>query len=546
MKVKRGHNMPTIPTNETISEGFINEVTLNYESKSVSVFIKTDKAIYKPREKVQLRVVVVTPSLSSKNNIPIDIQIKDGSGKRVIEWTKLYARNGVIAEELQLSGQPVFGNWTIVAAALGRNTTKTFTVAHELPTFDVELALPTYASINRSQVVATVKAFDTNGRPVKGYLTLDATKYRVITTIDGTATIPVHLVDELQVEIDPHRLYYQTGIDIKFTAKVRDRLTGKLHNTSNVINVYERDLKVELIKMSETYKPGLKYTALFKVVTQDGKPVADYGPQLTVNYGYSWDEKEWADSPLLLTPINGLIKVDLFVPKVGVLLKFKAEYMGHIYLTDTVAKADSPSGHYMQVTRADTTDITVGQDVKFIVTATEPIRRLVCEVMGRGDILWAKSLDIHTNIMDGYEFSIATVGQMAQSARVLCHYVRPDNQEVVADALNIAVALVRTPVRVSAGIRATKPGAMAGVRADASVAILGVDLNGEDVVNELKGYDYDPRRWSRRRGMVSGTATATEVFADSGAVMLSNGLIHNTPQYCEYLTDFQMNCVSII
>ncbi|CAG2123017.1 unnamed protein product, partial [Medioppia subpectinata] len=130
--------------------------------------------MYKPGEKVQLRAVVVNPSLVPNYNTPIDIHIKDGNEKRVIEWTKLYPKNGVIAEELQLSAQSVSGNWTIVAAALGRNTTKAFTVAdYVLPTFNVEVVLPTYATRNRSEVTATVKAFDANGKAVKGDLTLE-------------------------------------------------------------------------------------------------------------------------------------------------------------------------------------------------------------------------------------------------------------------------------------------------------------------------------------------------------------------------------------
>lgn len=42
---------------------FINTTELEYAEKSHSVFIQTDKAIYKPGHKVQFRVIVVTPQL---------------------------------------------------------------------------------------------------------------------------------------------------------------------------------------------------------------------------------------------------------------------------------------------------------------------------------------------------------------------------------------------------------------------------------------------------------------------------------------------------
>ncbi|CAG2117298.1 unnamed protein product, partial [Medioppia subpectinata] len=445
----------------------------------------------------------------------------DGNGKRVIEWKKLYAKNGVIAEELQLSGQPVFGNWTIVAEALGRNTTKSFIVVDNvLPTFNVEVVLPTFVAISSaSKVDATIRAFDSNGRPVKGDLTLNVRdyhyntgKFRLKTTIDGTATISVHLFDDIDLD---RPIRASNGVDIKFMAQVRDSLTGKQYNGSNTVMAYNRDVWAELVNKPETYKPGLKYTAIIKVVTQDGKPVADNGPQLTLKYGYSWDGKEWKDKPLVLTPTNGLIKVDLFPPKDGgdvMIIKGEYIYPGHFYQLATTKRAESRSGNYLQVIRADTTDITVGQDVKFIATATEPITRLVCEVMGRGNIVWAKSLDIATDIRAGFEFSIVTTRQMAPTARMMCHYVRPDNQEVVADVLNIAVALVRTPVTV-----ATKPGAMAGVWAEPSVNILGVDVCADDVMNQLKAYVIDPTDSEYFSHVNPGSKTAPEV--SDGVVM---------------------------
>lgn len=42
---------------------FRNETTISFEAKSYSVFIQTDKAIYKPGQLVQFRAIVVNPSL---------------------------------------------------------------------------------------------------------------------------------------------------------------------------------------------------------------------------------------------------------------------------------------------------------------------------------------------------------------------------------------------------------------------------------------------------------------------------------------------------
>ncbi|CAG2109155.1 unnamed protein product [Medioppia subpectinata] len=178
--VQHNHNNShPIPTNETTSEGLyllLCELILGFSHshKYVCLF----GYIFGPLFHVNSRQHQLG-SDQSNYNTPIDIHIKDGNGKRVIEWTKLYPKNGIISEELQLSGQPVFGNWTIVAEALERNTTKAFTVAdYELPTFNVEVVLPTYATRNRSEVTATVKAFDANGKAVKGDLTFEVTSLK--------------------------------------------------------------------------------------------------------------------------------------------------------------------------------------------------------------------------------------------------------------------------------------------------------------------------------------------------------------------------------
>lgn len=53
---------------------------------------------------------------------------------------------------------------------LEQKFTKTFTVAeYILPTFDVDVIVPAYATYNKShEVLATVKATYTYGKPVKG------------------------------------------------------------------------------------------------------------------------------------------------------------------------------------------------------------------------------------------------------------------------------------------------------------------------------------------------------------------------------------------
>lgn len=55
---------------------FSNETALQFEKKSYSVFIQTDKAIYKPGQLVQFRIIVVNPFLLPAVTGALDIHIK--------------------------------------------------------------------------------------------------------------------------------------------------------------------------------------------------------------------------------------------------------------------------------------------------------------------------------------------------------------------------------------------------------------------------------------------------------------------------------------
>ena len=61
---------------------FKNESALNVESKNVSIFIQTDKAIYKPGETIRFRVLVLDsqlrPAAVKKSGLNIYINVRGG------------------------------------------------------------------------------------------------------------------------------------------------------------------------------------------------------------------------------------------------------------------------------------------------------------------------------------------------------------------------------------------------------------------------------------------------------------------------------------
>ncbi|CAM6001992.1 unnamed protein product, partial [Sphagnum balticum] len=546
---------------------FSNETTLEFEQKSYSVFIQTDKAIYKPSQLVQFRVILVNPSLLPAVTGAIDIYIKDSKGNRVKQWSRLLTKKGVAAESLQLSDQPVLGDWTIHVEVLGQKFQKSYTVAeYVLPTFDVEVKLPPYATYNKSDVIATIKAIYTYGKPVKGEVTLTVQpkirynmlavrpleQFQTKTAIDGSVDIPVNIIRDLNLKSD----FFER--EIEFFALVEEGLTGRKYNKSSTIKIFDKETKVELIKTSKTFKPGLKYTCFLKVAYQDDTPVEDNGQPLLLRYGFSYNFENWTEI-MRSVPVKGMIKIDIFPPKSKdvFVLGMRAEYKGQTYYLESVESAQSPSNNFIQVIKNDERDAKVGQEVKFEVNATEPLSRLVYEVMGRGDIVLARSLDIPNS--NSYQFSFMTTHHMAPKARIVVYYVRAGNQELVADALNFDVdGVFRTHVIVDTNVRETKPGAMVDVRVstkpNAFVGVLGVDqsvlllksgndITQEEVIKELESYDagkgdnfnvHPYLNRGKRSIWWPGSTTTGEIFDDSGVVVLSNGLIHKNFQWIYY------------
>lgn len=120
---------------------FKNESSLHVEKKNVSLFIQTDKAIYKPGETIRFRVLVLDallrPANVKKGELLVYISVRftptlyrfwralltfffpenfqDGQNNRIKQWKDVELVKGVFGDELQLSAQPLLGDWSIVA-----------------------------------------------------------------------------------------------------------------------------------------------------------------------------------------------------------------------------------------------------------------------------------------------------------------------------------------------------------------------------------------------------------------------------------------------
>ncbi|KFM80556.1 CD109 antigen, partial [Stegodyphus mimosarum] len=397
------------------------------------------------------------------------------------------------------------------------------------------------------------------GKAVKGELTLTVaprTRYNKLTVrpyesfqtkvrIDGIVMVPLNLLEDLSLRTD----FFKR--EIEFFALVEEEETGHKYNSTNTMWIYDKEIKIELIRTSETFKPGLKYTAFLKVAKQDDTPASDGNRQLELKYGYTVREQEWRTA-FYTVPSNGLVKLEFLPPNEPdvTFLNMRAVFQGQTYYLDRIDAALSPSNNFIQVSLI-TQNPKVQQNIEMEVNATEPINHLVYKVIGRGNIEIARTIPVPNQKV--YRFNFKAPGAMAPRARVLVYYIRSTNHEIVADSVSFDVdGLFKTSITVSTNVKETQPGRSVNIRLQSApnvlVGILGVDqgilklksgndITQAEVVEDLETYDggqvtkYRPP-WYRRRRKRSlswpGSKSAGFIFADSGAVIMTNGLLPNS------------------
>uniref|UniRef100_A0A8D8UYD5 TEP1-F n=1 Tax=Cacopsylla melanoneura TaxID=428564 RepID=A0A8D8UYD5_9HEMI len=541
------------------SLNFYNSTTLDYVHKSYSVFIQLDKAIYKPGDLVRFRAIVLNSHLKPSVTGALEIYITDGKGNRIKQWTRALTTRGVFSADLQLSKQPVLGDWNITINVLDQKFTKKFTVAeYVLPKFEVNVNVPQHATFKDSKIPITVTAKYTYGKPVKGEATITAypvifsgvvqpiytTPVRKVVPIDGKTVIEFDVMNELKLNEDYER-------SVQIDVAVEEALTGRRQNNSVTTILHKHKYRLDLIKSANYFKPGLKYTAYLKLAHHDGTPVTDNNNMVTVKHGYTYDVEAYESTQHKLDR-NGMIKLVYYPPASEnvTTLGIQAEYLDIKEWFSTTNAAISPSNSFIQAALL-TENPQVNKDVELEINSTSPLKYISYQVLGRGDVITADTMTVPGNKMSTVIRFLATYA-MAPTAHVVVQYVRDDG-EVVADGLdlelegglqNFVTANVQ-PDETEPGSNIqisleAKPNSYIGIMAvDQKVLLLktGNDIAKDEVMKELRSYDESPDSnklpmidelsHHRLRERYPGSLVAQEAFEKAGAIVMTNGYVHD-------------------
>ncbi|EDW89707.1 CD109 antigen [Drosophila yakuba] len=254
---------------------FRNSTKLAFATDKNWIYIQSDKATYKPGDKMQFRVLLLDkhtrPAVIDK---PIAIKIRDGAKNIIKHWKDIKPTKGVYSGELQLSDRPVLGNWTITVTVRdeGKETKQIVVDKYVVPKFEVLVSTAKDVAASAGYIRATIEARYTFRKPVKGH---------VVASIEGSSTEKSLPIDgEVNVEFP---ILATAKSLLKITAIVTEELTDLKRNGTAYVTLHQHPHELVDLFWPTHYRPGVMYDFQTVVKNLDGSPVMDSSKMVNFN-----------------------------------------------------------------------------------------------------------------------------------------------------------------------------------------------------------------------------------------------------------------------
>ncbi|KGL88563.1 CD109 antigen, partial [Charadrius vociferus] len=510
---------------------FSNRTSLMYMAKSISVFIQSDKSMYKPGQDVMFRIVTIYPDLKPYK-ASLNIYVRDPRKKLIQQWLMEEGDLGVVSKKFQLSMNPPLGDWSIevevnvsIISCVNVMLSVTFFFL-VLPKFDVMITTPLYYSLREEDVTGVVTAKYTYGKPVKGTVTVTClsvsywtNKRNITTTMEINGSVNVTCNKLMLQNLNTDQSWHQGDSDytepIEIIAVVTESLTGVSQNSSTIIFPKQSDYFIEFMDYSRVIKPSLNFIATLKVTRSDSNQLtaeerqnlvtitAQQSDLLFHHSSLSHLENEATEERNLTVhvlnytvPENGIIDIEFPVLSNTKTLRVQAEFLSSRTDIGVYDVFSSPSQTYLQVI-TKSQDIKAGKPFELSIASNKPVREFHYLVLSKEQIVAFGTKAAKT-------FTLTAENSWAPLACILVFYV-DELGVVVNDALTIPIQpvlddkikiswskdKVKPSEKVSLKISTTEPGSVIGLAVvDKSTKLLGEssDITEDSVFHELNLY----------------------------------------------------------
>ncbi|XP_070508206.1 CD109 antigen-like [Chironomus tepperi] len=506
---------------------------LHLNTKKFSVYIQTDKAIYKPGEKVQFRVLVLNADTKPFPTTSVDIFITDGSNNRIKQYENIFFRRGVYRQSLQLSDEPVLGNWMIHVKVDGKDpeTIKVFEVAkYVLPKFEVTVVTKSKIYYDHD-IIVSYSAKYTYGKDVEGSAVVSAEGLffwwgrpirRVEKSLDNsTKTTSINIQNDLNLE----SIYWMQPV--RLTVTFTEALTGIQRNATSIVNVYKYLYNLQLINSDNNIKANLPFTVKAFVkdiyeapITDDKEPVTfevtytyEYPPETTTSASSDGRETTiptewwitWRPPPMeIVTYIrflkNGMTELPIIVSSNVTSISVRANYK-ESYSYSYAPVMPTTNKQYIEIKVPETLPMDRSTSMEIISNVKiNLINYLIFarnKIVAKGQVKGSNKKSIKFNFQPTYS--------MTPTAKMIVFYVTSDGEIVSASKVLSFESLLPNFVNIDLSKSEARPSSLLNISVkskplsyvgllgvDQSVLLLksGNDIDQEMVNNELRSYTY--------------------------------------------------------
>ncbi|XP_063529848.1 thioester-containing protein 1 allele R1-like [Cydia strobilella] len=535
---------------------FSSSARLVYQPRSFCVFVQTDKRVYQPGDTIKFRVVALDKYLLPLS-VPIDVSVMDAGGFPVRQWGAVSLDRGILSEELVLADEPALGEWTIQVEVRNQVYSRQILVAdYVMPKFQMDMQLPKEVLFNAGRFTVNVTANHFTGLPVQGELTLSAyavffsdilqpvfsNPARKVVDFNGNTEVAYDLKTDLDLAEDAAR-----PLVVEAVLEEKDTLIRQ--NVSSRILLLRTPYRLK-VTAPEYFRPMLPYTIQIEVVGPSGQ-IIELDDDVRV-------ERLWDDgAPVNVTTVplkKGLATYTLTPAEsyAAFTLNLVIKYKEVTERVINVIKSAGSKGQYLTVELL-TRDTSVGGELRARISSTEQMDLLHYAVIGRGDILLAKTVEL-SPARKSVDVSIPVQARMAPGCVLLAWYPLLDSTQDVLLASAIYAPqknLLQHKVYLSVGggyrpggaveMKVVgEPGAHAAVLAEDSRAAL-AGLSGEDGLGsglDMHTIEREVESFSGLRhsifknqdhlpgmGVDLGGNATFDVFTNAGMVILTDGFV---------------------
>ncbi|XP_051635860.1 ovostatin-like [Manacus candei] len=266
-----------------------------------TVFIQTDKPIYKPGQTVLFRVVALDTQLRPVQETYPRIIIEDPEQNKIFQWLEVTSKHGIVQLSFPLIPEPILGSYDItVETKSGEKEYHSFRVEeYVLPKFKVTTAGPKRISFFDEDIGVNVCASYTYGQPVQGKAQINVCQQHfygprceqnqkktceAVTGLLGKDGCLNAVISIKKFQL--YRSYARMYASLNIESIVTENGTGIQMKDHDYVAVNNENDQVLFKNMDSYYKRGIPYYGEITVTNVNGEPAANKTVLLELNEEY--------------------------------------------------------------------------------------------------------------------------------------------------------------------------------------------------------------------------------------------------------------------